>query len=123
MSLQAATKYCKKCDTEKNPSDFYNNASNKDGRSRYCADCTRLRVKQSQAKRREELGDERYLATRRGDVARFRQTEAGKRQVKLDRMIRTEANRRLRELHRDDYEHLLKIARREAQAELNEVSA
>ena len=109
MSIQVSEKICPDCERIKPLSDFYKDAGTSDGRSTYCADCTKQRVYKAQQRRREEMGEEAWLKHRRQVVARRREkmkAETGTVRAPYE-IAYDKATARLRELHQDDFRKLL----------------
>lgn len=112
MSLVLATKTCSTCKRELPVSSFYREKLSPDGLRYSCKECTKEQSRASRERRRAKLGEEYYLAVTNAAVKRHRQ-RTGNAYDKLYRRATYLASKRLKELHQDEYEHLLNVARRE----------
>ena len=104
-----ATKTCTACGEEKPASDFYRHRGARDGLYPQCKACKRARQAEVEARRREEMGEEAYLAHKARIVRDYRRKPEGRSRTRLANSVRNEAVRRLVELRRTDYEHLLSV--------------
>lgn len=104
-----AEKVCPDCGESKPLSGFYRDRSHRDGRSTYCAVCSRDRVRARRSQRREEMGDEAWLEYQRDVVRRYR--ASGRSRDSDQRDAYRAAERRLREAHRDEFDAYLRQER------------
>lgn len=111
MTIQLATKTCTTCGETKNVSEFYRNKQATDGLTSQCKPCHNASVKASRERRRAAMGDEAWaalMATRQ----RARRSDPDKRAKDAQHgQAVNAAMARLRDLHRDEYEHLLRLER------------
>ena len=106
------TKVCSLCGDDKPLSQFYKNRVRRDGLDGWCADCKREATKRSIARRRAEIGADAWKKHQRDIQRKYRRNESNReRNRQINRRIAT-ATRHLRERHRDEYEHLLLLAKR-----------
>lgn len=113
MTLVNSTKRCPGCSETKNLAEFY---SNKGGLSSRCKPCLRQQQRESQAKKREVLGEDEFRRLKREGVRRLREREGIEYEKTFGR-ARNAAIARLIDLHRREYEHLLDVAKREFDVE------
>lgn len=114
-AVQLVVKVCRSCGEEKPGGEFPRNRANKDGLHSYCKPCNVAQVKRRQAEQRQEMGEEAYLRHKRRIVDRSRRKPEVLERTRLGNRVKTEATRRLREHHRDEYEHLLAVVWSEAE--------
>jgi hypothetical protein len=112
-AVDLATKRCPDCEQTKPLSAFHRNRANGDGHHTYCKPCANRRVKASQEKRRERIGDEAYRAQQREIQRKARTKESVRERGRRGAAARYAALERLRELHASEFERLLQIERYE----------
>ena len=111
--LVPATKVCPDCGEAKSLADYYRNRSRHDGVDTYCKPCKVARVKRSQARRRQEMGDAAYRAKQAQNVRLSRLNPEVRERNRASVAARDAALEKLRELHPDDFAHLLQRERYE----------
>lgn len=99
-------KTCSACRETKNVADFYSGKGE-------CKPCNNMRSKAYAARKRQELGEEAYLALNAERARKRRQAGPGKQQMLLEGRIQTESHKRLREAHPKEWRRLLAAVRRE----------
>ena len=108
--LVAAEKRCSRCGTVKSLSQFSRNRASSDGLQNQCKDCN----SKAMAAWRAKQDPEKLRARQAENIRRLRATnsasvERNRKQVRAQSL----AMARLRDLHHDEYRHLLEVAKRE----------
>lgn len=105
------TKRCSKCGQTRPASKFYRNTKSKDGLHGWCKECVDRGVKERAARRRAEMGEEAWLAHKAEITRRSRARRGMVAERAYSKAVR-EATSALVDRHRQEYEHLLLLARR-----------
>jgi hypothetical protein len=109
-TLSVATKHCGMCLKVKPLSEFYRDIGKRDGRSSRCKPCQLAKTREWQAAKREEMGHKAYREYRRAIVAKSR-NRTGNKSARLSASAYSTALYALRDLHRDQFESLLRQER------------
>jgi len=102
-------KRCAKCGTTKALSEFYRNAASSDGHRHQCKKCALAHVRDYQARKRSELGEEAWLEKGRTNVAMSR--ARGATQDKVQQAAWAYSNKRLREMYPKVWEQIYREER------------
>lgn len=110
-ALDLATKTCGKCDSEQPLSNFYRYTRSADGHAWECKACAKSRVRESEQRRREEMGETAWREHRRSLVARSRENPEVRMRGHIAQDAYNAAIAALRDLHRDQFDALLRQER------------
>lgn len=112
-TLTLIEKACTRCGETKPLSQFHRNRNSPDGHASACKPCRIAGVKAAQDKRRAEMGEEAYLAMVAANQRARRRLNDDAEAYDRDYMrARHQATAALIDRHRDEFEHLLLLARR-----------
>lgn len=112
MKLVLAEKKCGKCGEVKPLSEFHRNRTTPDGLQWECKPCVIARVKASTARRRAEMGEEAFLATR-GEAVQRHRAKHGTEDERRQSRARATAVRRLIAAHRAEFDAYYRLAKDE----------
>lgn len=110
-AMEPVVKTCTKCGETKPLSQFHRNRRSPDGHQTYCKPCMNEGVRQRQQRRRNEIGEEAYLAIQR-DIQRRHRERTGNRKGRQYEQAKYRAFRALADRHEVEFEHLFLLARR-----------
>jgi len=108
-----AEKRCTKCDQAKPLSEFHKDPRTRDGLRTLCKDCAIENTRESQARRRQAMGDEQWRAHQAELRRRSRSKPEVRARSRLSDAAYDAAMNRLRDLHRDQFDALLAAERYE----------
>jgi hypothetical protein len=110
-AVQLVTKVCRSCHEKKPASEFHRASKNRDGLHSYCKRCTSEITRRNRERRIAELGEEVVRQAERRIVSRHRRLTRNATGRAYDQR-RAQAVARLIKLHRDEFDHLMTLARR-----------
>jgi hypothetical protein len=108
-----AEKRCSKCDQTKPLSEFHKDPRTRDGLRTWCKDCAIEKVRESQARRRQAMGDEQWLAHQAELRRQSRSKPGGRDRDRVSNRAYSAALFQLRDLHRAQFDALLERERYE----------
>jgi hypothetical protein len=109
--LAVTSKVCSKCGETKPLIEFYAKKGGRGGLASACKQCELAAVVAGKQRRREQMGEEAWLAHQRGIVRRHRD-RTGSARDRAYAVAYTKALAVLRDRHRAEFEHLLLLAKR-----------
>jgi hypothetical protein len=110
-AVELAFKHCPDCDTTKPVAEFHRHPKTRDRLQVRCKPCFNAYERERRATRRAAMGEEAWLEYQRQIIRRHRQ-KTGNVQGKAYARDKFRAVQVLIDLHRDEFEHLLLLARR-----------
>jgi hypothetical protein len=102
-----AEKRCTKCGQTKPLSEFHRDPKTRDRLRGWCKDCAIENVRESVARRRQEMGEEQWLAHQAELRRRYRSKPGGRDQGRAWSRAYSAALHRLRGLHQEQFKALL----------------
>ena len=112
MTLTLLLKTCPVCRETKTAAEFYRSGRTGDRLSYECKSCATSRAKKNREQRRSAMGDAAFREHTRQAVAKSRQRTGNRSGIEYNK-ARSRAIAALIEAHRDEFDRLLLLARRD----------